>query len=492
VKDNRSIILTDSFYDISKDMKNAIREGNKESIQYNFLRIIRLLKKTENLIKQSVQSRKYYNLENIFILNDRILKQISKWKAELAYQNESSGEFEQAEKEWFDSLIFNVVPEHYIQYCHAALRNRNLFVNKEIKDNMESINTFNVSDVKICLKRARFVIKLAISIQGNQEATSYILSWIDLLEKAIEEREDLVQALLRPNTEVSLEATIFELQQLIGLKTVKRKIKEISDWVIFTQMRREQGLKEDELSLHMVFSGHPGTGKTTVARIIAKIFKALGVLKKGHLVEVGRSDLVAEYVGQTAIKTMKKIKEAEHGVLFIDEAYSLTRSGGNDFGLEAIDTLVKAMEDNRKNMVVILAGYPEEMNNFIQSNPGLYSRFKYHIDFQDYSLEELMKILNLQLKEKQYKITDSAKSIAKIIIENAIKSNPTLHGNGRLVRNLIEDVILNKAALVVQNKQDNLPTGSLDIIDETIMKMVEVSLMTKEEHHASLNNRAKL
>ena len=124
----------------------------------------------------------------------------------------------------------------------------------------------------------------------------------------------------------------------------------------------------------MVFSGNPGTGKTTVARIVAKIFKALGVLKKGHLVEVGRSDLVAEYVGQTAVKTMSKIKEAEHGVLFIDEAYSLTRSGGNDFEIEAIDTLVKAMDDNRKNLVVILAGYPNEMQQFIQANPGLYSR----------------------------------------------------------------------------------------------------------------------
>jgi stage V sporulation protein K len=492
VRDNRSTILAESFRDIAIDMEDDIKETNKESINYNFLRIIRLLKKTEDLIKQAVKTGKYYELENTFILNEGIQQQISKWKAELAYKSELAGEYEQAEQEWFDAISFNVNPDHYIQYCHAVLRNNNLFVNKEIKDNMEYISPFNVHDIKISLKRVRFAIKSAISIQGAKESTSFILSWIDMLEKAIDEREDLVQALSELKTDVSLESTIAELQQLIGLDSVKRKIKEVSDWVTFTQMRREQGLKTDQLSLHMVFSGNPGTGKTTVARIVAKILKALGVLKKGHLVEVGRSDLVAEYVGQTAIKTMKKIKEAEHGVLFIDEAYSLTRSGGNDFGIEAIDTLVKAMEDNRKNMVVVLAGYPEEMKKFIQSNPGLYSKFKYHIDFPDYSLEELMEIFDLNLKEKQYKITDKAKAITNTLIENILLSKPKNHGNGRLVRNLFEDTLLKKAAFVVQNKQSNLPTGQLDIIDETIMKMVAISLMTKEEHYTVLNHRAKM
>lgn len=481
-----------SFKDLEQDMRLALIESDNEIIQYSFLRLFRLLKRIEELIDQSINSNQKHELKELFKFRNQIKGSLGKWKAELAYKSEMDGEYDLAEREWLASLSFHNSPDHYIQYGHSVLRNKNLYVNKDINENMKFVNSFNVSEIKTCLKRARLAIKSAVSDQGIIESTGYFLSWIEQMEKAIDARADLVQALSLPREEVSLDDIIDELHQLIGLDTVKRKIKEISDWVTFTQMRREQGLKVDEISLHMVFCGHPGTGKTTVARIVAKIFKTLGVLKKGHLVEVGRSDLVAEYVGQTAVKTMKKIKEAEHGVLFIDEAYSLTRAGGNDFGIEAIDTLVKAMEDSRKNLVVILAGYPKEMNHFIMANPGLHSRFKYHIDFPDYSIDELMKIHDVLLNEKQYKVTHAAELIVRQLIEDMVREKPTQHGNGRLVRNLIEDEILNKAVYVVEKSQHNLPVEELDVIDETIMRMVEIGSKTSEERYKMLGNKAKL
>lgn len=474
MRKERTFFVADSYKDLKEDMKTALIENDNETIKYNFLRFYRLLKKTRDYIDHAIISKHHDEVEELLKISSKIQRIISKWHAELAFISEMAGEYDLSEREWLSALSFDADAEHYIQYGHAVLRNKNLYVNKDIEENIGFVNIFNVSDIKTSLKRARLAVKSAEISQGKHESTSYFLTWIDLMEKKIDDREDLVQALSSPRNEISLEANIDELNQLIGLAAVKKKIKEISDWVTFTKMRREQGFKTDEISLHMVFSGNPGTGKTSVARIIAKIFKALGVLKKGHLVEVGRSDLVAEYVGQTAIKTMKKIKEAEHGILFIDEAYSLTRSGGNDFGIEAIDTLVKAMEDNRKNLVVILAGYPNEMRHFIQTNPGLYSRFKYHVDFPDYSIDELMKIHSVLLKEKQYKITNNAEIIVKRIIEESISSKTNQHGNGRLVRNIIEDEILLKASFVVEKKRNNLSTGELDLIDDTIINMLEI------------------
>jgi stage V sporulation protein K len=492
MKEERTNLLADSFEALVEDMQKSLTENDNETVQYTFLRVFRLLQRTEEAMDQAIQTTRYHDFKEIRTISHNIRKKLSEWKAVLAYKSEVEGENLQSEIDWLASLSFHATPEHYIQYGHAVLKNKNLYVNREIEENMKFVTNFNVSEVKVALKRARLAVKSAVTENGIEEATGYFLTWIDLMEKAIVERLDLVEAISSPRQETSLAATLDELHQLIGMETVKRKIKEISNWVTFTQMRREENLITDEISMHMVFSGNPGTGKTTVARIIAKILKALGVLKKGHLVEVGRSDLVAEYVGQTAIKTMKKIKEAEHGVLFIDEAYSLTRSGGNDFGIEAIDTLVKAMEDSRKNLVVILAGYPNEMKQFIEANPGLYSRFKYHIDFPDYTIEELLEIHEVLLKEKQYKLTEGARPIVKRLIRNVVTTKPTQHGNGRLVRNLIEDEILNKAAYVVENKQNNLPTGELDVIDETIMKMVEIGSKTSEDRYKLLQNKAIL
>ena len=236
-----------------------------------------------------------------------------------------------------------------------------------------------------------------------------------------------------------------ELQTLIGLSEVKREVEALANFVKIQKERERKGLKAVGLSYHCVFTGNPGTGKTTVARILAEIYKNLGILKKGHLVETDRSGLVAEYVGQTAVKTNKIIDSALDGVLFIDEAYSLVQGGGSDYGQEAIATLLKRMEDDRDRLVVVLAGYSEDMKRFIDSNPGLQSRFNRYIHFADYSAEELKQIFMLNVQKNQYKMDVDSLTRLDEILTSAVEHKDKNFGNGRYVRNLFERTIQNQA-----------------------------------------------
>lgn len=236
-----------------------------------------------------------------------------------------------------------------------------------------------------------------------------------------------------------------ELDSLIGLDDVKNEVKKLSNFIKIQQARESEGLKSTPISYHCVFTGNPGTGKTTVARIIAEIYRDLGILAKGHLVETDRSGLVAEYIGQTAVKTNKIIDSALDGVLFIDEAYSLVSGGGNDYGLEAIATLLKRMEDDRTRLVVILAGYGNEMKSFIDANPGLQSRFNRYIHFQDYSADELLEIFRLNVSKHDYILSGDVEECLKQVIEKAVESKDKNFGNARFVRNLFEKTLENQA-----------------------------------------------
>ena len=241
-----------------------------------------------------------------------------------------------------------------------------------------------------------------------------------------------------------------ELDSLVGLEDVKNIVKGIINTLELQHRKKEMGIESEDISLNMIFSGNPGTGKTTVARIIGKILRAIGVLKKGHIVEVTRSDLVGEYVGQTAPKTLNKIKEAYGGVLFIDEAYSLNGSGSNDFGKEAIATLIKEMEDNRDKLVVIMAGYTKEMKDLLNLNPGIDSRIKFAIEFSDYNPEELMKIFQGLCKKETFELSEEAKGQLKLKFKEEYENKDKNFGNGRLVRKYFETIKMKQADRVIK------------------------------------------
>lgn len=241
--------------------------------------------------------------------------------------------------------------------------------------------------------------------------------------------------------EKTLDELLDELDALAGLKKVKSEVRSLIAVQEANRWRKEHGLPVVSTSLHMVFTGNPGTGKTTVARLIGQIYRAIGVLSRGQMVETSREDLVAPYVGQTAIKTRQIIERAKGGVLFIDEAYTLSEGSEHDFGIEAIDTLVKHMEDNRGDLVVIVAGYPDKMRAFIDSNEGLQSRFTKFVDFEDYSVEEMMEILAGMCKKEQYILTDAAAAQARAVMRKGKDLGGRNFGNGRYVRNVYENAV---------------------------------------------------
>ena len=258
------------------------------------------------------------------------------------------------------------------------------------------------------------------------------------------------------------------LQNLIGLDTIKKDVKELIDFVKVQKARKEAGLKSVPVSLHLVFTGNPGTGKTTVARIIAKLYQQIGVLAKGQLIEVDRSGLVAGYVGQTAIKTQEQIGKALGGVLFIDEAYALSQKD-DAFGQEAIETILKAMEDHRDDLVVIVAGYTEPMEKFINSNPGLKSRFNKYIEFPDYSMDELMGIFDLNCKKYDYLIDEDTRKHVREQLSLRRMATAENFANAREVRNMFEEIITNQAtrvALMENPTQEDMMKICLEDLDD--------------------------
>lgn len=272
-----------------------------------------------------------------------------------------------------------------------------------------------------------------------------------------------------------------ELDDLIGLEDVKKEVRSLANFVKVQKQREAKGLKTAKVSYHLVFYGSPGTGKTTVARIIGRIYKDLGVLKKGHTVETDRSGLVAKFMGQTALKTDTVVQQAIHGVLFIDEAYSLVPEDGNgsDYGQEAISTLLKRMEDYRDSLVVIIAGYKDEMQRFIDSNPGLQSRFNRYIDFPDYTADELTRIFKMYMKKNQYTLAPDAEAYLKERFDYAVEHKDRNFGNARYARNVFEKSI---------QQQANRLEGKTNLSKE---ELTELTVADLQEGFAAKTNIGK-
>lgn len=248
----------------------------------------------------------------------------------------------------------------------------------------------------------------------------------------------------------TLQELLDELNSLVGLDNVKNKVKDLIIYQQVQKMRNEKNLHSAKSTLHLAFMGNPGTGKTTVARIVGRIYKQIGLLSKGHFVEVSRTDLIAGYQGQTALKVKKVIEQAKGGVLFIDEAYSITENDHTDsYGRECLTELTKALEDYREDLVVIVAGYTNLMNDFFQSNPGLKSRFNTFIEFDDYNCDELEKILVSICSQNDYILDELARKKIHIYFERAISSKTENFANGRLARNVYDDLVMNHARRVI-------------------------------------------
>ena len=291
----------------------------------------------------------------------------------------------------------------------------------------------------------------------DEKETAWLANMVKFTESPNKDRETAHAAKDAP--------ALQQLDKLIGLESVKEEVNKLTNFIKVQNLRKQKGMNAITLSYHCVFTGNPGTGKTTVARIVAQIYRELGILKKGQLVETDRSGLVAEYVGQTAVKTNKIIDSALDGVLFIDEAYSLVQGGGNDYGKEAIATLLKRMEDDRDRLIVILAGYDNEMKLFIDSNPGLQSRFNRYIHFSDYNAEELMAIFKLNLKKFDYELTNDAEQKISHLFSYAVSHKDQNFGNGRYARNVLEKTLENQATRLA-----------------TVSEITEQMLRTIEEH----------
>ena len=274
-----------------------------------------------------------------------------------------------------------------------------------------------------------------------------------------------------------------ELDGLVGLKNVKEDVKSLLNFIKVNQVREERGMKVPTVSYHLVFTGNPGTGKTTVARLVAKLYYQMGILEKGQLIETDRSALVAGYVGQTAIKTQEVISKAMGGVLFIDEAYALSNDEQDTYGKEAIETILKAMEDNRDKLVVIVAGYTDLMHKFIDSNPGLKSRFNKYFEFPDYTGEELVKIFERLCKQNGYKTDDDVKKKIEEKFNELYENRDRNFGNARTIRNIFEKAINNQANRIAKMKE--LKDGSLkdEDLEKLSMEDVEEAIKDKMEQN---------
>ncbi|WEG11539.1 stage V sporulation protein K [Pullulanibacillus sp. KACC 23026] len=282
----------------------------------------------------------------------------------------------------------------------------------------------------------------------------------------------------------SLQQLERELDRLVGLKDIKQTVHEIYAWLYVNRLRKEHNLAVKQQTLHMLFKGNPGTGKTTVARILGKLFADMNILSKGHLIEAERADLVGEYIGQTAQKTRELIKKAQGGILFVDEAYSLGRGGEKDFGKEAIDTLVKHMEDKKDDFILILAGYSDEMDDFLDLNPGLPSRFPIILTFPNYNELELLEIAEQMIEDREYLFTEEARKKLQRHFRHKVLEEAEMFSNGRYVRNLIEKMIRKQAVRLVKegvpNREALLTIRSMDITIEEEPRQTDLFPLTRK------------
>ena len=419
------------------------------------------------------------NLIECFELADKIEKQgIIKESLKTSFRDNLKYEF-------LKFLIYLTIEEKRIDSQEIAFINNNLGYNMTESQLRTISNIEELSDISY-IKKIPYSIKIFVLCDAghklkdstkianklintfrdlgqefiacnNDEDDSQIkllTDYIGMLEKFLKEYGLYINNSYIKQQKIetkSIEETLEELNSLVGLDGVKEEVKSLVNLLKIQKIREDRGKKQPNISKHLVFTGNPGTGKTTIARMLASIYNSLGLLSKGQLVEVDRSGLVVGYIGQTATNVKNVVESALGGILFIDEAYSLiVNKGEGDFGQEAIDTLLKEMEDHRDDLIVIVAGYPDLMNDFLNSNPGLKSRFNKFINFEDYSADELFEILMNMAKSQEYEFTKEAKIEAMNYFKNLCENKDNNFANAREVRNYFEKAITKQASRLVE------------------------------------------
>lgn len=381
-----------------------------------------------------------------------------------------------------ESLNIDLPQRNHLQWAEAILEKPPLFLKLAIRHDKEEKGNC----ASVIIWHIRLIIAIIIGVDGEycdaevSEARLFLqtlhklldseyLDWsydiMDAPQEILKKISDSPAKEETKTTEVEdLEVSLKALEALVGLEEVKQEVTTLVNLVKVRSLRKSRGMKVPDMSLHMVFSGNPGTGKTTVARLVGRIYKALGILPSGHVIEVDRAGLVAGYIGQTAIKTKEALQKAHGGILFIDEAYTLVGHHETDFGQEAIDTVLKYMEDNRDSIVVIVAGYAQKMQSFVQSNPGLQSRFNKFISFGDYAVSDLYTIFLRLVESHQYYYNEQ---VAQIVLDGlaAVKiKEDSRFANARTVRNVFETVVQEQANRIAGNKKCD--DDALYLIDE--------------------------
>lgn len=354
-------------------------------------------------------------------------------------------------------IIIEQLVDSLILRCLNQLEIK-LIVDPSINEYLRSIYEPNdgIDSISPCVKK---IYNEMVDIALKNDNVDTVKIWHDETIKA-SFNDTVIDLNVVDDSRAEREEIQKELDEVVGLEDVKNYLLSLENLLKINQIRKQKGLKTNEISKHMIFTGNPGTGKTTIARLVSRMMKACGILQQGQLVEVTRADLVGKYVGHTAPLTMSVIQSALGGVLFIDEAYSLYRGKDDSFGLEAIDTLVKAMEDHRDDLIVILAGYTKEMKEFLEANSGLRSRFANIIEFNDYTGEELMLIAKSIAKSKDYVIAEDALKPLQDYFTIIQNQNDPNSGNGRLARNLVEDAILNQSKRLLEN-----PDAQMNVLE---------------------------